>query len=206
MSQVIGQVWREVVGCRNWPVMRVPQFIALRRKVVMLNLFWETIHFYHFSKLRCHRYLKSFLMEDRPVEQILHIPHQDCWYPINARSQSSVCLGGKVWWDLQCGHAPKPQIYQNVMLDNIVVSGSVTIAWSIGTDQQLTPWRIYGWHWTTSKHYHIDKTQDRGIWFWYSWSHFEFFFIIFLFLKFVFIIKLIIYYPPKQQQLFTKNS
>ena len=31
MSQVIGQVWREVVGCRNWPVMRVPQFIALRR-------------------------------------------------------------------------------------------------------------------------------------------------------------------------------
>ena len=31
MSQVIGQVWREVVGCRNWPVMRVPLFIALRR-------------------------------------------------------------------------------------------------------------------------------------------------------------------------------
>ena len=31
MSQVIGQVWREVIGCRNWPVMRVPQFIALRR-------------------------------------------------------------------------------------------------------------------------------------------------------------------------------
>ena len=31
LSQVIGQVWREVVGCRNWPVMRVPQFIALRR-------------------------------------------------------------------------------------------------------------------------------------------------------------------------------
>ena len=31
MSQVIGQVWREVVGCRNWPVMRVPQLIALRR-------------------------------------------------------------------------------------------------------------------------------------------------------------------------------
>ena len=29
MSQVIGQVWREVVGCRNWPVMRVPQFIAI---------------------------------------------------------------------------------------------------------------------------------------------------------------------------------
>ena len=25
MSQVIGQVWREVVGCRNWPVMRVPE-------------------------------------------------------------------------------------------------------------------------------------------------------------------------------------
>ena len=33
MFQVIGQVWREVVGCRNWPVMRVPQFIALRRNV-----------------------------------------------------------------------------------------------------------------------------------------------------------------------------
>ena len=31
MSQVIGQVWREVVGCRNWPVMRVPLFIALQR-------------------------------------------------------------------------------------------------------------------------------------------------------------------------------
>ena len=31
MSQVIGQVWREVVGCRNWSVMRVPLFIALRR-------------------------------------------------------------------------------------------------------------------------------------------------------------------------------
>ena len=31
MSRVIGQVWREVVGCRNWPVMRVPLFIALRR-------------------------------------------------------------------------------------------------------------------------------------------------------------------------------
>ena len=37
MSQVIGQVWGEVVGCRNWPVIRVPQFIALRRKVVKLN-------------------------------------------------------------------------------------------------------------------------------------------------------------------------
>ena len=33
MSQVIGQVWREVVGCRNWPVMRVPLIIALRRNV-----------------------------------------------------------------------------------------------------------------------------------------------------------------------------
>ena len=32
MSQLIGQVWREVVGC-NWPVIRVPQFIALRKKV-----------------------------------------------------------------------------------------------------------------------------------------------------------------------------
>ena len=31
MSQVIGQVWREVVGCRNWPIMRVPLSIALRR-------------------------------------------------------------------------------------------------------------------------------------------------------------------------------
>ena len=31
MSQIIGQVWREVVGCRNWTVMRVPLFIALRR-------------------------------------------------------------------------------------------------------------------------------------------------------------------------------
>ena len=30
-ADVIGQVWREVVGCRNWPVMRVPHFIALRR-------------------------------------------------------------------------------------------------------------------------------------------------------------------------------
>ena len=34
MSQVIGQVWREVVGCRNWPVMRVLQFIVFRRNVV----------------------------------------------------------------------------------------------------------------------------------------------------------------------------
>ena len=31
MSQVIGQVWREVVDCHNWPVMQVPQFIALWR-------------------------------------------------------------------------------------------------------------------------------------------------------------------------------
>ena len=31
MSQVIDQVWRKVVGCSNWPVMRVPQFKALRR-------------------------------------------------------------------------------------------------------------------------------------------------------------------------------
>ena len=31
MSRVIGQVWSGVVGCRNWPVMRVPHFIALRR-------------------------------------------------------------------------------------------------------------------------------------------------------------------------------
>ena len=36
MSQVIGQVLREVVGCRNWPVMRVPQFIALRRNEYVL--------------------------------------------------------------------------------------------------------------------------------------------------------------------------
>ena len=34
----------------------------------------------------------------------------------------------------------------------------------------------YIWHWTISKQYHIDKTQDRSIWFWYSWSHFEIFF------------------------------
>ena len=34
MSQVIGQVRREVVGCRNWPVMPLPQFIALRRNVL----------------------------------------------------------------------------------------------------------------------------------------------------------------------------
>ena len=38
MSQVIGQVWREVVGCRNWPVMRVPLFIALRRNGVHQTL------------------------------------------------------------------------------------------------------------------------------------------------------------------------
>ena len=38
MSQVIGQVWREVVGCRNWPVMRVPQFIALQTNEVCT--FW----------------------------------------------------------------------------------------------------------------------------------------------------------------------
>ena len=31
MSYAIGQVWREVVGCRNLPVMWVPQFIGLRR-------------------------------------------------------------------------------------------------------------------------------------------------------------------------------
>ena len=37
MSQVIGQVWREVVGCRNWPVMRVPQFIALQRNEASLS-------------------------------------------------------------------------------------------------------------------------------------------------------------------------
>ena len=28
---LMSQVWREVVGCRNWSVMWVPQFIALRR-------------------------------------------------------------------------------------------------------------------------------------------------------------------------------
>ena len=60
---------------------------------------------YHFSKLRCRRYLKSFLVEDRPVEQILHIPYQDCWYPINARSQSSVCLGAR---ENVMGHAVWP--------------------------------------------------------------------------------------------------
>ena len=38
MSQVIGQVWREVVGCRNWPVMRVPQFIALQRNELKLYI------------------------------------------------------------------------------------------------------------------------------------------------------------------------
>ena len=38
MSQAIGQVWREVVGCRKWPVMRVSQFIALRRYVISLVL------------------------------------------------------------------------------------------------------------------------------------------------------------------------
>ena len=35
MSQVIGQVWRKVVGCRNWSVMLVPQFIALRRNAML---------------------------------------------------------------------------------------------------------------------------------------------------------------------------
>ena len=38
MSQVIGQVWREVVGCPNWPVMRVPQFIALQRNELKLYI------------------------------------------------------------------------------------------------------------------------------------------------------------------------
>ena len=37
MSQVIGQAWKEVVGCRNCPVMRVPQFIALRRNEAKLD-------------------------------------------------------------------------------------------------------------------------------------------------------------------------
>ena len=38
MSQVIGQAWKEVVGCRNWPVMRVPLFIALRRNGIQDTL------------------------------------------------------------------------------------------------------------------------------------------------------------------------
>ena len=38
MSQVIDQVWREVVGCSNWPVMWVPQFIALRRNDTATNI------------------------------------------------------------------------------------------------------------------------------------------------------------------------
>ena len=43
MFQVIGQVWREVVGCRNWLVMRVPHFIALRRNVVV-KMFHTILH------------------------------------------------------------------------------------------------------------------------------------------------------------------
>ena len=40
-NRSIGQVWREVVGCRNWPVMRVPQFIALRRNAIRVQ--WSTL-------------------------------------------------------------------------------------------------------------------------------------------------------------------
>ena len=36
MSLVIGQVCREVVGCRNWPAMRVPLFIGLWRNGTFL--------------------------------------------------------------------------------------------------------------------------------------------------------------------------
>ena len=45
MSQEIGQVWREGVGCRNWPVMQVPLFIALRRNempnLIRLNYIFD---------------------------------------------------------------------------------------------------------------------------------------------------------------------
>ena len=55
MSQVIGQVWREVVGCRNWPVMRVPLFIALRRNdrrllgLSLARVHCDTYIYYRFS-------------------------------------------------------------------------------------------------------------------------------------------------------------
>ena len=64
MPQVIGQMWREVVGCRNWSVMRVPLFIALRTNDVESNqlipredscwcmwsmLYWQGCHLEIFS-------------------------------------------------------------------------------------------------------------------------------------------------------------
>ena len=36
MSQVIAQVWRVVIDGWNWPDMRVPQFIGLRRNAKVL--------------------------------------------------------------------------------------------------------------------------------------------------------------------------
>ena len=48
MSQVIGQVTREVVGCRNWPVMRVPQFLALRRNAAYFFSLMGTKVYYRF--------------------------------------------------------------------------------------------------------------------------------------------------------------
>ena len=55
MSQVICQVWRDVVVCRNWPVMRVPQFITLRRNAYKIS--YESPIIYKYIHIRMHEHV-----------------------------------------------------------------------------------------------------------------------------------------------------
>ena len=48
--------------------------------------------FYHFSTLKTHRWLNSFLAEDRGLF-IMHIQYHGCWCPGNASSHDCQCLG-----------------------------------------------------------------------------------------------------------------
>ena len=147
---------------------------------------------YHLSKLRCRRYLKSFLVEDRPVEQILHIPYQDCWYPINARSQSSVCLGGKCDGTCSVAMHPNPKFIKMPCLTILYLAQSQL------HDQlvQISSWHhgLYMDGTGPSANIIILTKHRTGAYDFGIRDHIlKIFFMISLFLKFVFIIKLIIY-------------
>ena len=78
MPQAICQVWREVVGCRNWPVMGVPLFIGLRGNAVYKN------------NIEC-----SFL--SRNDGQALKVKVNDLYFQYQLRESQDAYLV-QIWW------------------------------------------------------------------------------------------------------------
>ena len=101
MSQVIGQLWREVVGCRNWPVMRVPLFIALRRNDVSESesespRIWPSFHAQKQNTVG--KTITSFVIGGLIFSQLSAISPWDHLTFVISWALKLVDILGNLWW------------------------------------------------------------------------------------------------------------